>query len=353
MRYLTLIASALLATALPVTARSETEIHYGCIGNAWEACFWLMEGDIEPGLTERFRAAYGEGADGNKLFLDSPGGNLGEAIKLGRLVRELNLNTRIGGSGGFPRNPDGSLRIAGGDFPADGRCESACAYVFMGGLERFLNDGTKLGLHRFHAPGQSIDAGSAQVISGQLISYMVEMGIDARLFVLAADQDQNSMYYVTRQDALDYDLITEEGFGPFFLEPYGKGVVAAARRLDPPSAYDSATQITFFCRGGEPQAMIRAQGGWLEPLDARPELEVTLDGADLSGQGRAQIRSDDTSDYITATLSPAAAKALANARDARLVFPFARASGWGCGAVLSLSDMDRAMIKSAFTHCIG
>ena len=132
------VTSVLLVLSIADRAAAEAHIDQGCLGNNSATCFVLIEGQIEKGLTERFqRYLDDEGVEGSRLILNSPGGNLGEALKLGRLIRELEWRTMIGGSGDVPRNSTGGFDILMWEtYPANGICESACAYVFMGGVNR-------------------------------------------------------------------------------------------------------------------------------------------------------------------------------------------------------------------------
>lgn len=93
---------------------------------------------------------------------------------------------------------------------------------------------------------------SARQVSGQLVSYLVEMGVDPRIFAKASSQGADDMYWVPEGEAEEFDLITPNGYAAFFLEPYGKGVVAAAKRKTPPGPNDTAHQITAYCRAGCP-----------------------------------------------------------------------------------------------------
>jgi len=337
--------------ALPANAQT-TRIESHCLGNAFESCFLLIEGQITPGLMARLEGVMAKGVDGRLVFLNSPGGNLGEAIKLGRWFRENGFHTAIGGSEGVPERADGTLAFAGREFPGGGRCESACAYAFMGGVERLWENGDRLGFHRFSAPGQAISASDAQVISGQLITYMVEMGIDARLFLVAAGQNAAQMYHVTDAEARAFDLVTPYGYDAFFLEPYRNGVLAATKRLDTPGPYDAVDQMTLFCRGGAAFAVLHAVGQGLQTGDTAP-VWVTLDGDGVDlGAGALSVRAADRDIYLTIALPAGVAARMANARQLYVGADFPRVVGGTYGATHAPTDMDRAMIRAAFTHCI-
>src|ERR1700694_4156912 len=75
--------------------------------------------------------------DGSWLYLDSPGGNLFEGMKLGRVIRKHSLFTTVGKINPKPK---------GDVLPA--HCLSACTLAFLGGEFRFWKDGSIFGVHR-------------------------------------------------------------------------------------------------------------------------------------------------------------------------------------------------------------
>jgi len=159
-------------------------------GNAIEAVFIIIDGTFEPGLANRFqRHVERNHFGGYRVVLNSNGGNLIEGIKLGKLIREYGFNTEIG-------TVDLSDPY---DEPKDGICFSACALAFLGGEVRSIASAEQLGFHQFYTDGNISDAynlsiseihakgiSRAQIISGIIVNYMVEMGIDARVFTLAS-----------------------------------------------------------------------------------------------------------------------------------------------------------------------
>ena len=185
---------------------------------------------------------------------------------------------------------------------------------------------------------------------------MVEMGIDARLFLAASKEGAEGMYYVSEAEALDYAIVTPYGYGKFFLEPYLGGVVAASRRLNPPKPYDHVKQVTFFCEQGRAKVMLTAKAGFLQGVQENPRFEVL--GGDLKVVSRDLLTSRDVGDIslltieIPKNLLPTIFKLRGNIRDFYVDVPFARSSGGVYGARLSMSEMDFSMVKSAFRHCI-
>lgn len=155
-----------------------------CVGCTWVAA----AGEITADTPDAFRAFLEKtGVDGH-IELDSPGGNLGAAIALGRLFREHGLTVSVGRTEFL----DGYAETLQGE----GTCESACAFALLGGQQRWVEPG-QLGVHQFYAPeGQNLPTSATQQIMGQIVLYLVEMGISAELVTLASRVPPGGMHFL-------------------------------------------------------------------------------------------------------------------------------------------------------------
>jgi len=114
----------------------------------------ILEGKLERGDFEKVRDFLGNQSNFEKItggvFLASPGGNIGEAIKLGYFIRALRLDTDApsGPPGNYTRF--GPSRIAPNNLadPKNYLCTSACFFVYVGGVHRSLGWVGRLGIHR-------------------------------------------------------------------------------------------------------------------------------------------------------------------------------------------------------------
>ena len=110
-------------------------------------CDWKFTGQIVEGDADKIQKipTY---TGGISLCLDSPGGNLSEALKIFELIWSDNLTTMV--------------------LPGD-RCESACAIAFLGGstlegtdvtrqIYRVIWPGARLG---FHGPSLDLNTGQS------------------------------------------------------------------------------------------------------------------------------------------------------------------------------------------------
>jgi hypothetical protein len=103
------------------------------------------EGAIDEGVAERLKAALEENPDIEEIWVRSSGGNARAGNEAGRIIREAMIPTRI---------------------PAGWACFSACNFVFMGGVARFVDEGGVFMVHMFTHTGDRA-AIKAEVAAGE------------------------------------------------------------------------------------------------------------------------------------------------------------------------------------------
>ena len=112
----------------------------------------VFEGKIEAGDFEKVRNFLNHN-DSVELYLASPGGNVGEALRIGFLTRLLKLSTIVP-SKGMTNQEIGALATRHDlkDVKSDYKCASACFFIFVAGIKRTdeveLYDAPRLGIHR-------------------------------------------------------------------------------------------------------------------------------------------------------------------------------------------------------------
>lgn len=67
-----------------------------------------------------------------RVVLAGPGGRIGPAFEINRMIRDRRLTTRV-----------------------EGACASACTIAFLGGVERSVAPGARLGFHQGSFPGMA------------------------------------------------------------------------------------------------------------------------------------------------------------------------------------------------------
>ncbi len=161
----------------------------------------VLEGKIETGDFEKVRGFLFDGNFSQRIYLASPGGDLAEAIKIGRLVRSLKLETAVPGK--YPRGHVADLVRARLHHPkADYMCASACFFVFVAGIKRFADSplgSAILGIHRPYLSDADLKAETSdQAIAAAdrtravVESYLKEMEIPAKY--------ANKMFSISKND---------------------------------------------------------------------------------------------------------------------------------------------------------
>lgn len=310
----------------------------GCTANAIESCYMHGIGRITQDTYLKFRELLNEAMI---ITLSSPGGDLGGGIDLGREIRRAGRQTQI-----------------------EGLCESACAYAFLGGTVRFFRPENKLGFHQFYWGGDDPSGTISQSLSAQVLAYVLEMGIDARLFISASATPFDKMHYLTEEQAIDVGISPPNTFSPIDLEPYKGGIIAFSKRQIPLEPYDASMQVTFYCRGrGEPFALMTAVGpeesnpavtnGYVEGIWSDSPGRITADDhmIDLP-PGSVYQRFDPGFLYYEVEMKKEWLQRLINASDLNITIDRPRVMQWSVRMNLELNDGDRQALSAAFRFCI-
>lgn len=155
------------APSLPAQPQIST-LSQSCDGApSGDQCMLSITGEISPGLERQISQALARiTSTGGRVFaftLDSPGGDLNEALKIGQLLRSNELLVAV------PRN---SI------------CYSSCVLVFAGGVSRSPL-GT-IGIHRPYFAGgaaSTSDARSAySSIRAEVVEFLQDGGISSSLW---------------------------------------------------------------------------------------------------------------------------------------------------------------------------
>lgn len=258
-----------LGIGMQGAAAAEDDMTFRLVGTGGNCngCVWTAaEGVITPDTPNRLREHLAQHQMGEFVF-NSPGGNLVAALEMGLMIRDAKWGTSVGKTVPEPEFDNYFSRQSG-------ECASACAFAFLGGVERRADAGT-LGIHQFYnevalqKPDEPIysalDLSTNQILSALLINYAVEMGVDSRFVSKASSILPTNMHFLSDQELdewkvrYDPDLI-----GSWKIEPWRKGVVAFAKSAD------ERTTATVYCASDKvPQLLIT------RPFDFFPESEFT------------------------------------------------------------------------------
>ncbi|WP_162930034.1 hypothetical protein [Pseudophaeobacter sp. EL27] len=216
-------------------AEETMQFEHGSYGGNCLGCqFISAQGRITDDTPDKFRTFMKTNSDGFGVVLNSEGGSLAGGLELGRLFREYGLGTSIG------RVVHGSSHWD--EVFNDGGCVSACAYAFLGGINRSIQEGNSIGFHQFHDPdflqSAALVAGNQsyfmnamdQYTSGVIVEYLVEMGIDPRLYQLASKVGPaDPIRFIGQDEQVEFGIAGgSDSLGEWSILAFGDGVLAEA-----------------------------------------------------------------------------------------------------------------------------
>ena len=165
-----------------------------------------IEGRIASGDFVKFAALVLATPGANVVWLASPGGNLSEALRIGRLIRQLALEVRAPVDRAHPL-----VHLEDAD---NNTCASACFFLYVAGVSR---QGSVLGIHKpalpadeYFAVGLDGAVAAHQRIEEATVAYLDLMGAPARYAPLMLTASSATMVWLSPDDiARDFT-----GFAP-------------------------------------------------------------------------------------------------------------------------------------------
>jgi hypothetical protein len=159
----------------------------------------LATGEIEKGAADDFRAFVKTNRvrRGAVVVFNSPGGVVLESLKLGRAIRDAGLYTSVG-------------RFEEGVFTTGAECVSACAYAFLGGVQRRVVGDGRVGVHQFAAAGasQGLTAADAQTLMGLIAIYLDRMVGKTTVLTIAASTPPTGTRWLSAPELRRYAVVT-------------------------------------------------------------------------------------------------------------------------------------------------
>lgn len=147
---------------------------------------WVqVSGEIDKGFADRTIARLRQ----NKaigLVIESPGGSVYEARKLGYYIRSNGLRVGVAGL-----------------------CASACIDVLAGGVERYVTPTARLGIHQSKVPKRYSSHEGGQLYVAESALYLREMGVDEAIALVAATVPKDEMRWISLSDAFETGLATD------------------------------------------------------------------------------------------------------------------------------------------------
>lgn len=167
-------------------ASSATMSIYGDPSSDFPSYHMRIEGRIESGDADKFIRQINRMIDNDHLplsmvYLNSPGGNLYDAMRIGRIIRQLEIGTIVG----FGQ-----------------ACHSSCALILLSGRSRIVSG--EIGFHRpfltGRAEGQMPYREEILEIYEEMEDYMRDMGASGALIDIAISTPPEQMYVISKTE---------------------------------------------------------------------------------------------------------------------------------------------------------
>jgi hypothetical protein len=254
-------------------------------GNNCDDCEWInATGAIDRDTPQRLQQYLDNekakwGLVDHLIIFNSPGGDLIAGIRLGKMLRWYKMTADVGATSAHPA---GQFEVVG-----PGLCLSACAYAYLGGIDRRLRAGSHLGFHQFRSEGKvdlaipretliATGLSEGQIVSGVLTAYLVAMGVDARVLTLASAAMPNEIKILTDQELTQFGVLTPTGFGPLKIKAVDDGLIVYTERQN--TDYP-ALSLALLCSGQKntPHAIIALDNSYEKNLSKQNFVDVIRD----------------------------------------------------------------------------
>jgi hypothetical protein len=154
----------------------------------------MASGTISPGSARAFEAEVEKHGEYIKtVVLNSPGGSVGDALAIGRLIRTRKFATEV--------EP--------GKY-----CASSCPLAFAGGVERRAGERAIIGVHQVAAvttansKAPRDDMSLAQNVSARCQHHLIDMGVNPQVWVHAMETPHDRLFVFKPDELKSLNLVT-------------------------------------------------------------------------------------------------------------------------------------------------
>jgi hypothetical protein len=192
---------------------------------------------------------------GATVVLNSPGGAVYVGMRLGRLFRQLSLQTAVG------QQPTGKANQNNYKVADPGECDSACTLAFLGGVRRDVPEGSVYGIHAIASkwssnspadkPSYEYGVFLGQEMAGDVSQYLEEMGIDPEyLYYFSRYDSALGRLLAVPRDLLDKWNVTTTSLGTKWeIVPKNETFYLIGSNPDAPYAPHQHEEFYFQCIG--------------------------------------------------------------------------------------------------------
>lgn len=135
------------------------------------------------------------------VLLDSVGGDVQEALKIGELMRKNFSTTYVN---------------------ADKVCFSSCFLIWAGSVKRIVNESAKLGVHRLALASKESSINKTEKLTSPMLSivdtYLRKNGIPSKVIDRMNETSPSDIYLISQDWLIKEDLINSIEYQPSFIE---------------------------------------------------------------------------------------------------------------------------------------
>lgn len=165
-------------------------------------------GPIEAGDADRFKrfVEASRVPPRTNVYIHSLGGNVEEAMEIGRAIRGGWLGTEVGQ---YILDADPSFPPMVPRKLLPGKCLSAATLVYLGGRLRYLDADAKFGVHQFSFKNPSPDdLSKSQILSARIARYIADMRINPEFLELSASVASDRIELVSKGELERLGVVT-------------------------------------------------------------------------------------------------------------------------------------------------
>lgn len=198
---------------------------------------WIYAyGSIEPSTPAQLEKVFKQlGARRLPIIIESAGGDTDAALKMGRMIRKRGLDIAVGHTRFKKCSPEKggckplwslNTAYAGSAYPGRANCDSACAYLFAGGVTRLMGATNYMGVHQgigvTYIPASKRGGGvtkksTDQAVTNDLLaqyrpkveSYYSEMGVN--IAIVPTIFSSVDMVDLSQEQVRYYGVVTAPG----------------------------------------------------------------------------------------------------------------------------------------------
>jgi PAN domain len=235
-----------------------------------------LDGDIDGGAALNFRRAIAAAPNAKLVVLNSPGGLVQIALLIADDVYERKLATYI---------------------PQKAGCYSACAYIFLAGIERQAEG--ELGVHQISS--DSADLVSAQLSISDIIDLLNRFDTPVEVLTAMFKTPPKEMHVFTPDEVARYRINRRQGASTSAVAEHGS--VQPSEQSNPTSAVIEPSPAPAASAVADLEGTSLSKLSVIEEYTRRPTRMAVFTGLDLFGDDITSVRLDDAASCARACLT--------------------------------------------------